>query len=610
MSRNRAPQGDRRGGPLDPRLLREVAAARQYVIWTALFGLVSAALVVAQALVVAGAVARLVSEGHSPGLPRTLLTIAVLALLQAGAHYAQEVTAGRAAARTIATLRKRLITQIVARGPRALSGTTNKTFSDPISHSSPLEHLAAKRAEIATLATRGLDALEPYLTRYLPALLLSALVTPTLLVIVGVIDWVSLLICLVTVPLIPIFMWLIGKMAAGTSERRLLVVQKLGAQMLDIISGLPTLRAFGREGGLGARVRALGDSARKASMSTLRIAFLSSLALELLTTISVAMVAVGVGLRLAEGQMTLAAGLAVIMLAPEVFLPLRQVGAQFHASNDGVAAINATFDLLASSTPPATLAPESRTSGGLVSNRPDRIPSAVVFRDVSVRSGERDGWAPAHLNARIPLCGEQRGVITALVGPSGVGKSTTALLLLGLLQPDSGQVLVEFSDGSTTPLNQLPLQDWWSLIAWIPQRPAIEPGQLADVIGLGQDSATRNNAAKLTGFDAVIDSLPGGWNTTVGVGGVGLSVGQRQRAALTAMTLAGPAKPIIVLDEPTAHLDAAAERAILDTMRAWRAAGRAVIVIAHRKTVVDIADQIIPITSASALTSDAFAVAR
>jgi ATP-binding cassette, subfamily C, bacterial CydD len=314
--------------PLDPRLLRQVHAARWYVALTVGLGVAAAGLIVAQALLIAALLAPVV-RGDGPG-PTAAWSFAGLALVvagRAGVAWAQERYALRAAARTIAELRRAVVEAWALRGPRATA-------------------TASPEAEVATLATRGLDALEPYLVRYVPQLVLTALVTPALVGVVLGLDWVSAVIVIVTLPLVPVFMVLVGRLTAGASERRLATVERLGSQVLDLVAGLPTLRAFGRSFGPGERVRALGDASRKATMGTLRIAFLSSMVLELLTTLSVAIVAVGVGLRLVEGAMLLQPAIAVLVLAPEVYLPLRRVGAEFHASADGVAAVSRVFALL------------------------------------------------------------------------------------------------------------------------------------------------------------------------------------------------------------------------------------------------------------------------
>lgn len=574
--------------PLDPRL-RHIRPARSYLTLTVALGLASAALVVAQALLIAALLAPVIQE---PGtMPPSALFLGLGAAVagRAVVAWAQERYALRAASRTIADLREQVVAAVAVRPQRGAGSAPAGTG-------------------VATLVTRGLDDLEPYLVRYLPQLVLTALLTPALVLVVLWLDWVSAAVVAVTLPLVPIFMVLVGRLTAGTSERRLATVARLGDQVLDLVAGLPTLRAFGRASGPAARVRALGDASRDATMRTLRVAFLSSMVLELLTTLSVAIVAVGVGLRLVEGQMDLQPAIAVLVLAPEVYLPLRRVGAEFHASVDGVAAAGRAFDLLAAGHDSGT-----RQAG----DRARTIPSALVLDDIRVRAGDRDVIAPAGLTARIPL-GTGRpggGRVVALRGPSGSGKSTAVLVALGLVEPDSGQVLLELAPtggtgpnepGATAdvvPLRDFGVESWWRHVTWVPQRPSIPPGTLRDILAPPGDSTTVSPrstvrmalAARKTGLDDALRGLPDGWDTRIGLGGTGLSVGQRQRVALTAALLDDDAGALVILDEPTAHLDARSEGQILDTVRTWRGAGRTVLVVAHRTSLLALADEVIDV---------------
>ncbi|MFB7797508.1 thiol reductant ABC exporter subunit CydD [Isoptericola sp. NPDC056134] len=581
--------------PLDPRLLRRARAARWYVALTAALGVAAAGAVVLQAFAIAHTLGPAVTAG-SAGAPLALADVApwlgaLVAAIAARAliAWAQERYAQKAAADVVAELREQVVAHAVALGPR------------PAGDGSEGEGPAAT----ATLATRGLDDLGPYLVRYLPQLLLTAILTPVLVLVVLGLDWVSALICVVTLPLVPLFMWLVGVMTAGASERRLRTIERLGSQVLDLLAGLPTLRAFGREIGPGARVRSLGDASRRATMGTLRIAFLSGMVLELLTTLSVAIVAVGVGLRLVEGMIALVPAIAVLVLAPEVYLPLRRVGAEFHASTDGLAAAERAFALLERPTPTAGTTPAPALAG-----------ATLVLDGVGVRAGDRGVLAPAGLTARVPL-GTGRpggGRVVALRGPSGAGKSTAALVLLGLLRPDEGRVLVEpvaqGVGGAPVDVGPVDLADvdpatWWPQVTWVPQRPTLAPGTVRDAVTDGRpvpDDALAA-AARTTGLDDVVTALPLGWDTPVGLGGTGLSVGQRQRVALAAALLDGEAPddgappPLVLLDEPTAHLDARGEQVVLDTVRAWRDAGRTVVVVAHRASLLALADQVVDVAA-------------
>ena len=544
--------------PLDPRLLRHARSARGYLALTVGLGIVTAALVVAQALLLAHALGRAAQDQATLAvLGPTIGRLAAVVVARAVVVAAQERFAHRAATRAVGELRAGVVEHAVALGPRWLA--------------------TGRGPEVVTLATRGLDALEPYFVRYLPQLVLSATVTPaTILVVLGL-DWVSAAIVVGTLPLVPIFMVLIGRMTEGSSERGLAAMSRLGSQVLDLLAGLPTLRAFGREAGPAARVRALGDAHRRATMGTLRVAFLSGMVLELLTTLSVALVAVSIGLRLVSGGLSLEVGLAVLVLAPEVYWPLRQVGAQFHASTDGVAAADAAFAVIEAPVPVAGTVPCPPLRG-----------AALRLTGVTVRSS--GGRTPSGLDVTV-----EPGRVTALVGPSGVGKTTTVEVLLGLLRPDEGTAELVVPGADPVPLSDLDPATYWPQVAWLPQRPVLEPGRLRALVG-GASDDERAAAAARTGLDTVVAALPSGWDTALGAGGSGLSVGQRQRVALTRALLSGA--PLVVLDEPTAHLDAAGERVVLDTVAALRAAGRTVLLVAHRPSLVATADAVVTVEAA------------
>ncbi len=567
--------------PLDPRLLRHARPARRYVLLTAATGVATTGLVVAQAILIAAILAPAVSTARPLGEAWDLVGwLAAVVAARAGVVHLQERFAHRAATRTIIDLRRQVVTVAVARGPRWLAGGDGPAT--------------------VTLATRGLEDLEPYFVRYLPQLLLAATLTPATLVVVWWHDWVAGVIILGTIPLVPIFMILVGQLTQGVSDRRLATMQRLGSQVLDLVAGLPTLRALGREKGPAARVRALGDAHRRATMGTLRVAFLSGMVLELLTTLCVAVVAVSVGLRLVDGGFDLQTGLVVIVLAPEVFLPLRQVGLHFHASTDGLAAADAAFTVIES--------PDARPDHpGTADPFDDGTFAGVRLDGVSVRAPGRDVVAPDRLDLDVVP-----GRVVALVGPNGAGKSTAVLALLGLEPVDAGTVTVRTTDADGQPaetsLDDLDLAAWHRQVAWVPQRALLTPGTIIDAVrgtthlaahepADGDPTPEELAAARLTGLDDVVATLPAGWRTRVGTGGIGLSLGQRQRVVLTRALV--DAKPVVVLDEPTAHLDALSEQQVLDAVAAMRDAGRAVLVVAHRAALVALADDVVEVSARS-----------
>ena len=527
----------------------------------------TAALVVVQAFLVSGAVGAVISNGAGPAAVRGLLmALGGVVVARALVVLLQEVHAHRSAAGTIIELRRLVLEHAARLGPRwqAMHGT-----------------------EAATLLTRGLDDLEPYFTRYLPQLVLAATVTPATVLVLITQDWPAAVAVVCTLPLIPIFMILIGRMTQSVSQERLGAMQILGDQVLDLISGLPTLKALGREQKPAERVRALGRSYRRTTMSTLRIAFLSGAVLEFITTLSVAIIAVEIGFRLVAGRLDLFTGLLVLMVAPEVYQPLRQVGFQFHASANGVAAAESVFEVLETPVPKrGTLpAPDLRTAG-------------IELDAVSVAA--RGTWAPAGLSATI-----RPGGLVALIGQSGAGKTTATQILLGLMPADRGQVRIvpdsgHAPQGGAVDLSEIDPATWWEQIAWVPQRPTITPGTVLDNVAPGASVGDGvpdelAEAARATGFDEVVATLPQGWETTVGSGGAGLSVGQRQRLALTRALYS--TAPLVVMDEPTAHLDAASEAHVLTAVRALHASGRTVVVIAHRPALIALAEQAVVVES-------------
>ena len=550
--------------PFDPRLLRYARSARGPIAVTALLGTITALLVLAQALLISAALSPVVSGTASltdvwPYIAGIAAVFACRALIVA----AREAVSTRAAAAAVRELRGRVVDASVTLGPR---------------------WRATKGAETTTLLSTGLEDLRPYFVSFLPQLVLVCTVTPAALGVILLLAFWSALIALIVIPLIPIFMILIGRFTQAASEDKLASMKRLTAQLLDLMSGLPTLRGLGREKAPRTHLHALGAANTKATMATLRVAFLSGGVLEFLTTLSVALVAVEVGMRLVFGNISLFHGLAIIMLAPEVFEPLRQVGAQFHASANGVTASKAAFDIIDEA--------EAVDSPG-TDECPDMARTDIVLDGLGVRA--RGAWAPAPTSGVIAP-----GIVTALCGPSGAGKSTIVACLLADMTPDAGRILLRPSASSSESgesiLSDIDPAAWRRQISWVPQSPTLVPGTILDNMGdLPLDDLS--DAAAATGFDDVLASAPDGWNTVIGSGGVGLSVGQRQRLALTRALAAH--SQVVILDEPTAHLDAVSEETVVRAIDAMRDAGRTVIVIAHRAAMMEAADAVIDVRSAA-----------
>ncbi|HEX5595298.1 MAG TPA: thiol reductant ABC exporter subunit CydD [Micromonosporaceae bacterium] len=543
--------------PFDPRLLRRAPAARRQLSLLAALGGLAAALIIAQATALATLLATAV-EGrlHRVALAAFLATVAGRAALV----WAQGVVSARVAATVKAQLRTDLLAAVGQRGPGWLTGQ--------------------RAGQLATLAGRGLDGLDAYFTGYLPQLVLSVTVPLAVLARLTFADWSSALIIAATLPLIPIFGALLGWQAQAATERQWRRLALLGGHFLDMVAGLPTLRAFGRARAQVDVVRRMADRHRVATMKTLRIAFLSALVLELVATLSVALVAVPVGLRLLGGGLSLSTALLVLLLTPEAYLPLRAAGSRFHASMEGLTAMDEAFTVLEGA--PSTTATDKKRpfrSDGVREIRFESVTVAYegtpVLRDLSltIRGGDR----------------------IAIIGPSGAGKSTLLGLLLGFVTPTSGRILVDGIDLAT-----IDADTWRRQLAWVPQRPHLFAMSLADNIRLGCPDAPRSAVhavVRAANLDEVVRSLPDGLDTVLGERGHGLSSGQRQRVALARAFLRAELDgrtPVILLDEPTARLDGASEAAVLDATRRL-VAGRTALLVAHRPALLRDVDRVLRI---------------
>jgi ATP-binding cassette subfamily C protein CydD len=540
---------------VDPRLLRQSRAARGYLVVAVLFGVAVTGLILAQAALVAHALAT-ATRGTGPlagtgALAGTLTLLLAVVAARGAAAYGGEVAALRAAARVKSQLRRKLTAHCLRLGPAWIGGQ--------------------QPGKIAALATRGLDALDPYFARYLPQLVLAVLVPLAVLAVVTATDWVSGVVIAVTLPLIPFFGALVGLHTKAQTHRQWRLLAQLSGHFLDVVQGLATLKAFGRGKAQEQVIARVTDEHRSATMATLRVAFLSSLVLELAAALATALVAVEAGLRLLYGHLPYQSALLVLLLTPEAYLPLRTVAAQYHASAEGSAAAEDIFQVL--DTPVPRAAPVAATTAGAATLVPDLRTAAISLEAVTVSYPDRGHPALAGVSLTV-----EPGELIMLTGASGAGKSTVLRLLLRFIEPDSGTVRAGGAD-----LTAIPVDSWRAQIAWVPQHPRLFPGSVADNIALGRPGAARSaiaGAARLAGADAFIQSLPRGYDTPLGERATRLSSGQRQQVALARAFLRDA--PLLLLDEPAAHLAPAAAAAIDDVI-GGPLAGRTIIVATHRR---------------------------
>lgn len=588
-------------GPLDRRLLSESRAARSHLTLVGGLGALSAILIVAQAALLAGIVARAaLAHAGLDALQGRLIALGAVTLARAGVSGAIELSSRLGAGIAMSELRGRLARTLLA------------------DRRAPADPAEQRTGELAAAAVQGVDSLQAYFSGYLPQLMLAVFVPVAILAWSAFVDPIAAAVLLFTLPILILFMVLIGKNAKAQTARRWRALSLLSAHFLDVVRGLPTLRAHRREHAQAVTLAEVGERYRAETMATLRIAFMSALVLELCAMIGTALAAATIGIQLDAGALSLTAGLTVLLLAPELYGPLRTVGQQFHTAAEGTAAAQTIFAALDSApsaldsapplpaTDPPALdsAPSSPGSAlpalgtappaldsaapapehGLAPVAPDPACQTLVFEDVSYEYPQRPGAALAGLDLTIAP-----GKVTALVGPSGAGKSTMARLLMRLAEPTGGRITC-----GGLALNRIDAAAWRERIAWVPQRPRLFAGSVRENIRLGRPEASDEQvleAARLAGALEIVQRLAHGLDTLLGEGAEQrLSAGQRQRIALARAILRDAS--LLILDEPTAHLDEDNAGRIAELLPAI-AAGRTVLLIVHHPELARRADTVV-----------------
>ena len=556
--------------PLDPRLLRYARSTRGFLIFAVVIGAAVAVLVIFQARFLSAVIVE-VAQGRADlaSVGGLLAALAAVIAVRALLSWIAEAAAYRTSARAKEDLRDAALEHVLSLGPAGPAGR--------------------EPGAIAAVITRGVDALDTYYARYLPQLILAVIVPVAVLLTIAGQDLLSAVIIAVTLPLIPVFMILIGLYTRSRVDRQWATLTRLSGHFLDLVAGLPTLKILGRARLQAQAIRAIGERYRTTTMGVLRITFLSSFALELLASLSVALVAVTVGIRLAEGQVDFSTALFVLVLAPEAYLPIRLVGQHFHAAAEGLGAAQQVFDYLEEEPP---------VSGG--SALPPHA-GAVIARGLGVTYPGRSTPAlrPTDLTAA-------PGSIVAVVGASGCGKSTLLSVLLGFVTPTRGSVRITAAADSaadTEPdgvaLEDIDLGAWRSMIGWVPQSPVLlAPGTssptVVEAVRLGRPDASEGDVRRALADAGVleeIEALPDGIGTVLTEDGAGLSAGQRRRVALARALVRSPA--ILLLDEPTAALDGQTEQAVIGCLLRERERGAAIVIVAHRPAIVEIADTVV-----------------
>ncbi len=546
----------RRRGPIDRRLIGCARKVRLAFGAAAAAALVDGLLLVLAAALLADLVATAVVDGAALRdlTPRVLTLLAVFAC-------------------------RALLAGVLLVLPRRVAISVKRHFRPEVVRAGATAAHPAPTGEIVAIAGPGLDALDPYFSRYIPEMIRAAAIPIVVLIALAARDLTAGLIVALTLPLIPVFGALVGSYTERRTRRQWRVLAVLSHHFLDVIRGLPTLKIFGRASAQATTIARVTEQYRIATMSTLRVALLSALVLELAATISVALVAVSVGLRLVEGGLDLRTALFLLILAPEAYLPLRRAAAEYHAAAEGIAAADQAFSVISA-------AESAHGSAVPCRSFPDPAAAPITIDRVTVRFPDRARPALDRLSLTIAP-----SRLTAVIGPSGSGKSTLLKVLLGLLTPDEGGTRV-----GDMELSQIDPAQWHRRLAWLPQHPGLLAGSIADNIVIGRPDVSQSASVDTATQAGIADLLVAEQRSARQPGhdaAAALSAGQRQRLALARVFLRTDAS-LVLLDEPTAHLDRDSERRVCEALRDY-ASGRTVVVVTHRRALLDIADTVVEI---------------
>jgi ATP-binding cassette, subfamily C, bacterial CydD len=542
------------GGGMNKELFGRITPARLYLGATVAVGLLVAVATIAQMVFLSKIVDRVFVGGeHSAAVTTQILGLSGAVVIRAGLLWVREVTAQRGAVQVKSELREQLLSHILRLGPAYAVGE--------------------RSGELVTTATDGVERLEPYLARYLPQVALSAFVPLLVAAYILPRDLASAVLLLVTAPVIPIMMVLVGSYAEEHTKRQWLALSRMGAHFLDALQGLTTLKVFGRAAEETERVARVSDQFRRRTVKVLRFAFLSGLVLEFMTAAAIALVAVVLGVRLINGAISFEQAFLVLLLTPEFYKPLRELSTSRHAGMEGKAAAERICEILDTPAP-------ARGGGRAVEPLSGEL--TIEFSDVRFAYPQSEHPALCDVSLTLPA-----GTRTALVGRSGSGKSTLVNVLLRFLDPQDGIVAA-----NGVPVAELPVETWRQHVALVPQRPHLFYGSVLENIRLARPEASRSEveeAAELAGAAEFIQRIAHGYDTQIGERGLRLSGGEAQRLAIARAFLKDA--PLLVLDEPTSSLDPESEALIRDALERL-ARGRTTLIVAHRLNTVRKADRI------------------